>query len=248
MSDVVLSCRGINKSFEQYVYPSVMLQDRILQWRKHRQRWSIDVLKDVSLSVRRGEWVGIYGPNGTGKTTLMRILAGLLPADAGTVERIGKVSCFFELGVGFHPERSAAENVYLHGLLHGLTPAEIRARTDEIIRFAGVESHRDLPMKCYSSGMNSRLAYAAASIIDADIYLFDEVFAVADREYQEKCRSHMRGLRARGKTALIVNHGLESLRQFCDRILHFENGRIVQEEIVPQTPQPQEAPREPAYA
>lgn len=232
MSDTVLSCKGISKSFEQFVYPSVMLQDRLLHWRRHRKRWSIDVLRDVSISIRRGEWVGIYGPNGTGKTTLLRILAGLLPADAGTVERSGKLSCFFELGVGFHPERSAAENIYLHGLLHGLSPAVIRARTDEIISFAGVELHRDLPIKCYSSGMNSRLAYAAASIIDADVYLFDEVFAVADQAYQKKCTEHMAGLRKQGKTALIVNHGLEGLRTYCDRILHFENGRIVKEEII----------------
>lgn len=230
MSDVVLSCDGVAKSFTQYVYPSVMLQDHILRWRKHRRRWSIDVLRGLSLEVKRGEWVGLYGPNGTGKTTFLRILAGLMPPDAGTVRREGTLSCFFELGVGFHAERSAAENIYLHGLLHGVHPSVIRRQTDEIIRFAGVESHRDLPIKCYSAGMGSRLAFAASSMIDADIYLFDEVFAVADVAYQQKCMDHMRDLRARGKTVVMANHNIPLLQSFCDRILYMENGALVHEE------------------
>lgn len=230
MADAILSCTGVTKSFTQHVYPSVMLQDRILRWRKHRRQWSLDVLRGISLSVERGEWIGLYGPNGTGKTTFLRVLAGLMPPDGGTVRRNGTMSCFFELGVGFHPERSAAENVYLHGLLHGLHPSVIRAKTDEIIRFAGVESHRDLPVKCYSAGMGARLAFAASSIIDADIYLLDEVFAVADAAYQEKCREHMLQLRGNGKTIIMANHSLQLLREFCDRILYMENGVIVGEE------------------
>jgi ABC-type polysaccharide/polyol phosphate transport system ATPase subunit len=149
----------------------------------------------------------------------------------------GTLSCFFELGVGFHPERSAVENVYLHGLLHGLSPAVIRARTDEIIRFAGVEAHRDVPMKCYSAGMNSRLAFAASSIVESDIYIFDEVMAVADEEYQRKCRAHMQSLKEAGKTAIIVSHSQLDLRFICDRIIFLEKGAILREEILENSPQ-----------
>jgi ABC-type polysaccharide/polyol phosphate transport system ATPase subunit len=229
MTDIALSCSGVTKSFVQYVHPSAMLQDRVLRWKQHRKRWELKVLDDISLEVKKGEWVGVYGPNGTGKTTLLRILAGLLPPDAGSVERSGLISCFFELGVGFHPERSAAENLYLHGLLHGIHPSIIRAKTDEVIRFAGVESHRDLPTKCYSTGMNARLGYAAAAIVDADTYIFDEVFAVADAAFQAQCREHMYSLKVAGKSALVVSHNLKDLERFCDRILFMEKGKIIED-------------------
>lgn len=232
MSAVSLSCTGISKTFMQAVNPSSMLQDRILRWRKHREYWTLKAIDNLSLSVSEGEWVGIYGANGSGKTSLLRILAGLMPPDEGEVRSSGRMSCFFELGVGFHPERSATENIYLHGLLHGHPPAVIRAQTEHIIRFAGVESHRDLPIKCYSTGMSMRLAFAAASITDADIYLFDEILAVGDARFREICKEHLLGLKRKGKTALIVNHGIADLREFCDRILYLEKGAIIREEIV----------------
>ena len=159
MSQHAVSCIGIGKRFTKYVVPSVMLQDRILRWRRHGKHWSHTALKDITLSIGKGEWVGLYGPNGSGKTTLLRILAGLMPPDSGTVSTTGKLSCFFELGVEFHPERSAVENIYLHGLIHGVEPKVILKQTDEIIQRAGVESHRDLPIKCYSTGMRMRLAF-----------------------------------------------------------------------------------------
>lgn len=222
-SKAILSCTGIWKTFDQRLMPSSMLQDRILRWRTHRKTWSCTVLKDVSLSLKKGEWIGMYAPNGSGKTTLLRILAGILPPDKGIVERTGTMSCFFDLTAGFHPERSAPENIYLHGLLHGRTPEHIRSTIEQVIEFSGTASHRDLPMKCYSTGMNLRVAFAASAIIDADVYLFDEVLAVGDVAFQEKCKSHLSKLRQKGKSAIIVSHEIKDL-ELCDQIFTLENG------------------------
>jgi ABC-type polysaccharide/polyol phosphate transport system ATPase subunit len=232
MSDVILSCAGIHKTFREQIVPSAMLQDAILRRKIHREPWQMDVLKDVSVSVRRGEWVGLYGHNGAGKTTLLRILAGLMRPDKGTVNREGSISCFFELGVGFHPERTAVENIYLHGLLHGMSPSEIGKVTESIIDFAGVSSHRHLPVKSYSTGMGMRLAFAAATYVKSDIFLFDEILAVGDWEFQQKCKAYLHSLKKEGGTAVMVNHDLPDLRQICDRILFIENGAVVGEEIV----------------
>lgn len=226
MPDIVLSCTGVGKTFEQKLLPSFMLQDHILRPINHSKRWSRTVLSDVSLHVKQGEWVGLYGPNGAGKTTLLRILAGLMQPDTGSVERTGTISCFFDITAGFHPERSAPENIYLHGLLHGRTPSEIRSTIDAVIAFAGVESHRDLPMKCYSAGMSLRVAFAAASMIEADIYLLDEVMAVGDAAFQEKCKGHLQALRKKGTSAIMVNHSLTDLEKFCDRIVMLDDAKI----------------------
>lgn len=227
MAKNLLACRGISKTYAQYTLPTQMLQDRILRWRIHNKKKRIHALQDISFQVKRGEWLGIYGPNGSGKTTLLQILAGILPQDEGEVIRRGKISCFFTLGVGFHDEKGAKENIYLHGLLHGMAPQDIKEATEKIIRFAEVESHVDLPLKCYSTGMRSRLAYAAAAHIDSDVYLFDEVLAVGDERFKEKCLEHMKQMKERGKTVVLVVHSEQQLESFCDRILYLEKGRKV---------------------
>lgn len=226
--DAILSCTGVSKTFEQRVIPSMLLQDHLLHWRNHSKRWSRTVLHEVDLVLEKGEWIGLYGPNGTGKTTLLRILAGLMQPDAGAVKCNGTLSCFFDLSAGFHPERSAPENIYLHGLLHGRSVKDIRSTVDAVIEFAGTQSHRDLPMKCYSNGMNLRVAFAASSMVDADIYLFDEVLAVGDAEFQVKCREHLQRLRAQGKSAIVVSHSMKELEDLCDRILILQDGHLQQ--------------------
>lgn len=228
----ILSCTGIRKQYRYATVPSVMLQERLLRWGKHRKQWEHTAVDGVSLAVQRGEWVGVYGPNGSGKTTLMKMLAGLLEVDEGSVSRAGSTACFFELGVGFHPERTAAENVYMHGLLHGLRPADIRSRIDDIIVYAGVESHRDLPLKCFSLGMQMRLGFAAASHIDADVYLFDEILAVGDEAFRAQCWNKLDAMRNGGAAAVIVSHEHGHLERLCHRIVYMERGRIVREHRV----------------
>lgn len=232
MNNIALSCAGIEKTFTQRVIPMRHLQDRILHWYRFSETRNHKVLDGVSLNVRQGEWVGLYGPNGTGKTTLLRILAGMLPPDAGKVSYTGTLACFFDITAGFHPERTAAENVYLHGLLHGLSPQAILKRTDEIIGYADLHYDRDLPLKSYSTGMLMRLAFAALVHVDADIFLLDEIFAVGDESFQRTGKNTLRDLKKRGKSAIMVGHILQDLRQLCDRIIYMENGNIVREEIV----------------
>ena len=213
--------------------PHGLLQDRLLQWRRFlRPRTTVHALKKISLALGRGEWVGIYGANGSGKTTLLRILAGILHADAGMVGRNGSLSSFFELGIGFHPERCAAENMYLHGLLHGLSPAEIRYQTDRIIDFAGLSAFAQMPYKCFSTGMRFRLGFAAATMVDADMYLLDEILAVGDGAFQQQCWDHLFRMKADGKAALIVGHALPDLKRICDRIIFLDDGLIVREEAI----------------
>lgn len=232
MDNRILSCAGIHKHFEYPVVPTHLFQDRILRAHRHRERWRIHALNNVSLRVARGEWVGVYGPNGSGKTTLLRILGGLMEPDSGAVECCGRLSCFFTLGVGFHPERLAGENIYFHGLLHGMSPQEINEMNERIIDFAGVRSHVHLPLKCYSMGMQMRLAFAAMAHTDADVYLLDEVLAVGDAAFQKKCKAEMRSMKAVGKSAVLVLHGEEDLQEFCDRIVYVDGGCIVGERVL----------------
>lgn len=231
MVDTILSCAGIHKTFVYPVVPTYLFQDCVLRAHRQREKCHIHALRGISLTVARGEWVGIYGPNGSGKTTLLKILGGLLEADAGSVDRQGRLSCFFTLGVGFHPERLASENIYFHGLLHGMSPRETATLTEQIIDFAGVRSHIHLPLKCYSTGLQTRLAFAAMAHTDAEAYLLDEVLAVGDEDFQRKCKTHMRTMRTAGKAAVLVLHDEKMLREFCDRIVYIDGGCLIKEEV-----------------
>jgi ABC-type polysaccharide/polyol phosphate transport system ATPase subunit len=224
-----LSCNGVSKTFTYATYGS-LFQDALLRRGNRQPQWSVKAVNNVSLDVRQGEWVGLYGPNGSGKTTLLRMIARVLPPDSGHVHVEGKLSSFLGLGTGFEPELTAAKNIYLHGLLYGMSPRHIAEVTPKIIKFAGVESHQVLPIKCYSSGMQLRLGFAAAAQIDADIYLFDEVLAVGDAAFGQQCIEHLKSLRAQGKTAVLVSHDVQSLRSLCDRIVYVHAGSIAGEE------------------
>lgn len=222
----ILSCQGVGKTFTRSVVPAVLLQDRLLHRHFSKKTWSICALDDVSFTVHSGEWIGIYGANGSGKTTLLRILSGLMQADKGTILNQGSLSCFLGLGTGFHPERTAYENIRFHALLHGMSDKAIREHYPHILEFAGTETHQNLPVKCYSTGMQLRLAFAASVYTDADIYIFDEVLAVGDEEFQEKCEKKLLALKHEGKSAILVSHDKRQLRRLCDRLLIMEQGKL----------------------
>jgi ABC-type polysaccharide/polyol phosphate transport system ATPase subunit/SAM-dependent methyltransferase len=190
-------------------------------------------LADVSFEIAQGEFFGVIGRNGSGKSTLLKVVAGIYPPDTGTVEIGGKLSPFIELGVGFNPELSARDNVGINGTLLGLSPKEIEERFDDIIAFGELERFVDQKLKNFSSGMQLRLAYSIAIQVPFDILLLDEVLAVGDQNFQEKCFATFEQMRESGKTVVLVTHDLRSVARFCERALLLRDG-IVQALGTPQ--------------
>jgi ABC-2 type transport system ATP-binding protein len=184
-------------------------------------------LDGVSFEVRCGDFFGIIGPNGSGKTTLLKIVAGIFRPTSGNVRVNGKMSPFLELGVGFNPALNARDNVLINGTLLGLTPKQLDRKFDDIIAFAELERFVDQKLKNYSSGMQVRLAYSVAIHVPFDILLLDEVLAVGDASFQEKCFATFDGFRELGKTIVIVSHDLNALARICDRVLLLRHGRVV---------------------
>jgi ABC-type polysaccharide/polyol phosphate transport system ATPase subunit len=181
-------------------------------------------LDGVSFEIEAGECFGIIGPNGSGKSTLMKLIAGIYRPTGGEVIVRGKLSPFIELGVGFNPDLSGRENVRINGTLLGLSKLQLDERFDSIIAFAELERFVDQKLKNYSSGMQVRLAYSIAIQVDFDVLLLDEVLAVGDQAFQEKCFSTFDQIRADGKTILFVSHNLPAVSRACDRVLLVEHG------------------------
>jgi ABC-type polysaccharide/polyol phosphate transport system ATPase subunit len=183
-------------------------------------------LVDVSFVIEQGEFFGIIGPNGSGKSTLLKILAGIYRQDRGTVRVNGALSPFIELGVGFNPELTARDNVRINGTLLGLSLSELERRFDEIIGFAELDRFVDQKLKNFSSGMQVRLAYSIAIQVPFDVLLLDEVLAVGDERFQEKCLATFERFREEGKTVVFVSHSLEQVERFCDRVLLLRGGDV----------------------
>jgi len=184
------------------------------------------VLKDVSFEIYEGEFVGIIGRNGSGKSTLLKLLAGIYYADQGHIGVNGEVTPFIELGVGFSPELTGRENVFLNGSLLGFDHKEVEAMYDEIVTFAELEQFMDLQLKNYSSGMQVRLAFAIAVKADPDILLIDEVLAVGDAAFQQKCFNYFYELKQKKQTIVFVSHEMESVQRYCDRVVYIDQGVI----------------------
>lgn len=183
-------------------------------------------LKDVSFNIPKGKMIGIIGSNGSGKSTLLRLLAGIMSPTSGSIKARGRVAALIELGAGFHPELSGRENVFINGIILGLSKKEIGDRFDEIVRFAGLENFIDSPVKNYSSGMYMRLGFAIAINVDPDILLIDEILAVGDEEFQHKCLHKINEFKRKGKTLVFVSHDLNSVERFCDEVFWLEDGSL----------------------
>jgi ABC-2 type transport system ATP-binding protein len=195
------------------------------------------VLRDFTLLVFPGETVGIIGRNGSGKSTLLKLMAGIFRAAKGNITVQGQVASLIELGAGFHPELTGRENIELNGLLLGLSRHEIQRRQSRIIEFAELGDFMDVPVKQYSSGMYMRLGFSIAVEVDPDILLVDEILAVGDAYFREKCLARIAGFRERGKTIVVVSHDTGLIEQLCDRALWIEGGGIAADgppqEVVP---------------
>lgn len=183
-------------------------------------------LRGVSFEIKQGEFFGILGRNGSGKSTLLKMLAGIYQPTSGEVRLTGKLVPFIELGVGFNPELTGRENVYLNGALLGFSKREIDARYDDIVEFAELHDFMDQKLKNYSSGMQVRLAFSVATRAEADILLIDEVLAVGDAEFQRKCFDYFKSLKKRGITVVFVTHDMNAVKEYCDRAILVEGGVI----------------------
>lgn len=185
------------------------------------------VLKDVSFEIKKGEFFGIVGRNGSGKSTLLKLMAGIYSPDKGAIAVNGKLTPFIELGVGFNPELTGRENVFLNGALLGFSREEMESMYDEIVEFAELEKFMDQKLKNYSSGMQVRLAFSIAIKVDSPILLLDEVLAVGDEAFQKKCNSYFAFIKKQKKTVILVTHDMNAVKRFCDKALLLDEGQIV---------------------
>ncbi len=225
--DAVIEVNGLSKSF---VIPSVRretVREHALDFFRARPTERLRVLEDVGFELRRGESLGLMGRNGSGKSTLLKIVSGIYPPDAGRVDVRAAVTPILELGVGWNPDLDAIDNIELLGTVMGLTLRELRAATPSILEFAGVERFAHLELRHYSSGMAARLAYAVAFRAVREVLILDEIFAVGDAEFKERCQARYRALHAAGHSMLLVSHEPRTITAFCDRALLLEHGRIV---------------------
>jgi ABC-type polysaccharide/polyol phosphate transport system ATPase subunit len=219
----VIVARNVSKTFRVPQERRHTLKERVLHPR-HRTRYqTFKALRDVSFAVESGEFFGIAGRNGSGKSTLLKCLAGIYRAN-GDIWRRGRLSTLIELGVGFNPDMAARDNVVMNGIMLGLSPREARKRYEGVIEFAELEEFKDLKLKNYSSGMQVRLAFSVAIQVDADILMIDEVLAVGDASFQQKCFDVFNDLRDRGRTIVFVTHDMGALQRFCHRALLLERG------------------------
>jgi len=194
--------------------------------RKKTPRETFWALQDVSFTIDQSETVGLIGPNGAGKSTILKLIAQILEPTSGEIWVKGRVGALLELGAGFHPDLTGRENVFLNGSILGLSRPDVRLKMDEIIAFAELERFIDVPVKHYSSGMYVRLGFAVAVHTDPEILLVDEVLSVGDLAFQQKCLDRIRGLQRGGTSILLVSHGLDSVRQMCDRALWLEGSQL----------------------
>lgn len=221
----VIKVDNVYKSFKVYYDRGSTFKEKILF--KNRNRHDVhDVLKGVSLSIKKGEVVGLIGENGSGKSTLLKLMTRIIYPDKGGIKIKGKVSSLLELGAGFHPDMTGRENIYTNASIFGLTKKEIDSRLQKIINFSELGEFIDNPVRTYSSGMYMRLAFSVAINVDADILLIDEILAVGDANFQQKCFERLRELKQKGITIVIVTHDTGTVERFCSSAVWLESGEI----------------------
>lgn len=229
MTDFAISLESISKTYRlwgrgsQFATLKSALLKRDL---KLMPEQSVPALKDVSFSVDRGEAFGVIGRNGSGKSTLLKLVSGILKPSSGKIAVNGRIAALIELGAGFHPEITGRENIYINGIMLGLTRRDIDQRFDRIVEFAGVGEFLDQPVKTYSSGMYVRLGFAVAVHVDPDILLIDEVLAVGDEEFSARCIAKIQEMKFRGVTLMFVTHQLDQVRNLCDRAVWLDRGMV----------------------
>lgn len=221
----VIIVKNMYKNFTTYYDKVNTLKERVIFFYRSNKEIK-NVLKDINLTINKGETVALIGVNGSGKSTLLKLLTKIIYPNKGSIKINGKLTSLLELGAGFHPDFSGRENIYFNASIFGLSKKEIDKRIDEIIEFSELGSYIDSPIRTYSSGMYMRLAFSVAINVDADILLIDEILAVGDQHFQEKCLMKMKELKQQGKTMVFVSHSMSAVEFLCDRAIWLSNGRI----------------------
>jgi len=215
----------VYKTFNVYMDKANSIKEKMLFWNRNKKEVR-EVLKDINLTIKNGEAVGLIGVNGSGKSTLLKLMTKIIYPNKGKIETYGKLTSLLELGAGFHPDFSGRENIYFNASIFGLNKKQIDERLEQIIEFSELGEYIDNPVRTYSSGMYMRLAFAVAINVDADILLVDEVLAVGDQHFQEKCIAKMKELKEQGKTMVFVTHSLNTVTDFCNRAVWLKEGKI----------------------
>jgi ABC-type polysaccharide/polyol phosphate transport system ATPase subunit len=223
--EFAIAATDVSKRFVRHADRRQSLKERVVRGRARRSEdfWA---LRNVSLKVPRGSVYGLIGHNGSGKSTMLKLITGIYRPTSGTIEAHGRIGALIELGAGFHPEMSGRENIRLNGAILGLSKREVEAATEEIIDFSGLQEFIDDPVKHYSSGMYVRLGFAVAVNLQPDILLVDEVLTVGDEEFQRKCFDHLAALRKAGRTIVVVSHSLGQIESLCDEVSWLEHGEV----------------------
>ena len=221
----VIKIKNLYKDFIIYGDKANTLKERIIRFNKSNKE-CFHVLKNINLNIKKGETVALIGVNGSGKSTLLKLITKIIYPTKGNITVNGKLTSLLELGAGFHQDFSGRENIYFNASIFGLTKKEIDKRIDDIIEFSELGEFIDSPVRTYSSGMYMRLAFSVAINVDADILLIDEILAVGDKRFQDKCLNKMLELKREGKTMVFVSHSIDSVKFLCDRAVWLSNGKI----------------------
>ena len=222
----VIEVKNLSKHFKIYKDKRITLKEKILFFNSSKQYEVRSVLKNINLTINKGEVVGLVGSNGSGKSTLLKIMSRILYPNSGDIVVNGTVSSLLELGAGFHPDLTGKENIFTNASIFGLSRREIEKKLDEIIAFSELEEYINAPVRTYSSGMYMRLAFSVAINVDAEILLIDEILAVGDARFQSKCFGKLNELKSRGTTIVIVSHDMGTLNHMCNRLVWIKDGLV----------------------
>ena len=224
-NDFAIRIMNVTKTFKLYSDKPNTLKERLVRGYKNKTDYRL-ILNDINLEIKKGETVALIGINGSGKSTLLKLMTKIIYPNKGKVETNGKLTSLLELGAGFHPDFTGRENIYFNASIFGLTKKEIDKRVDAIIEFSELGDLIDSPVRTYSSGQYMRLAFSVAINVDAEILLIDEILAVGDQHFQEKCFNKLEELASSEMTIVIVSHSLESLKKLCKRAIWIHEGKI----------------------
>ena len=224
-NDFAIRIMNVTKTFKLYSDKPNTLKERLVRGYKNKTDYRL-ILNDINLEIKKGETVALIGINGSGKSTLLKLMTKIIYPNKGKVETNGKLTSLLELGAGFHPDFTGRENIYFNASIFGLTKKEIDKRVNAIIEFSELGDLIDSPVRTYSSGQYMRLAFSVAINVDAEILLIDEILAVGDQHFQEKCFNKLEELASSEMTIVIVSHSLESLKKLCKRAIWIHEGKI----------------------